>query len=354
MTEAILEGWVGGYTGSSSPDGGIGRLRWDERGLRVTATIESADPSYLALSPDGTRLYAVHESAQGSVSAYAVDGDRLRHLGSQPTGGDSPCHLLVHPSADWLLVANYGSGSVSLHPLGPEGAVLPASDLVQHVGAGPVPGRQDGPHAHQVAVDPGGEWLFAVDLGADTVVTYRLDLRGGRLVETALLALPPGTGPRHVALHPSGHAAYVVGELSSTLTTCRHQNGVLTAVHTTSVRPAGASGENAPAAVVVSPDGKRVMVTNRGDDTVATLALNGGGLLARLVDTATSGGRGPRDLTVSSNGTSALAANERDGQLVGFDVTADGVQARVSAPWPAPTCVVLDRPRAAREPRGPA
>ena len=37
-------------------------------------------------------------------------------LGSRSTGGAAPCHLSVHPGGRWLLSANYGSGSVAVHP----------------------------------------------------------------------------------------------------------------------------------------------------------------------------------------------------------------------------------------------
>ncbi|HET7477376.1 MAG TPA: lactonase family protein [Dermatophilaceae bacterium] len=328
-----LRGWVGCYTTQSGgdPDGGIGRLVWAEDGGSVTLAARTGDPSYLALHPTGRFLYAVNELAQGTISGYAVRGDSLSPLGSQPTHGGHPCHLSVDASGRYVVSANYSSGSLAVHPVGEDGALGEATAVVQHRGRGPDPARQQGPHAHMAAFDPGGRHLFAVDLGIDAVLSYRL--AGGALTETGRLDLPPGTGPRHLAFHPSGHAAYLVGELDSTLTTCRHDDGVLTAVSTVSTRPDGGRGPNLPAAVVVAADGKRVHVTNRGDDTVATFDLAGGGLLARLSATVASGGAGPRDLARTAEGT-LLAANERTGNLT--------LLGHGSLSCPAPTCVLLE------------
>ena len=49
----------------------------------------------------------------------------------------------------------------------------PASvHVLGHVGAGPHPQRQEGPHAHFVAHAPGG-WVLVVDLGTDEIRRYR-------------------------------------------------------------------------------------------------------------------------------------------------------------------------------------
>ena len=337
-------GWVGCYTSQSGgdPGGGIGRLAWDGDRPSVRLAAPAPDPSYLALSPDRRTLYAVHELDQGTVGAYAVRGDALDHLGDQPTGGAHPCHVLVHPTGRFVLSANYGTGSVAVHPVRADGSLGPATDVVQHRGSGPDSHRQAGPHAHMVTVDPAGEHLFVADLGTDAVVTYRLDPGAGTLTETSRLDLPPGSGPRHLAFHPSGSAAYVLGELDSSLTSCRHEEGVLTAVSTVATRPAGAGGANLPAAVLMSPDGKRVHVTNRGDDTVATFQLAGGGLLARLVSTSPTGGARPRDLAQSPDGATLFAANELSGTVTVLRAGSDGRFGPVaSAHHPAPTCVVL-------------
>ena len=96
----------------------------------------------------------------------------------------------------------------------------PASQVIQHAGAGPVAARQEGPHAHSILPDPSGRYVLAADLGIDKVMVYRIDLDRKRLepADPPSADLAPGAGPRHLAFHPNGRWLYVTGELDSTLT----------------------------------------------------------------------------------------------------------------------------------------
>ena len=108
MTSQSLEEirvYVGTYTSGGSE--GIYLYRMDpstgalERGRAVARDI--ANPSFVALDPQGRTLYSVEEMGysdnepSGAVSAFSIDpetGD-LTHLNRQPSGGDGPCHLSV-------------------------------------------------------------------------------------------------------------------------------------------------------------------------------------------------------------------------------------------------------------------
>lgn len=95
------------------------------------------------------------------------------------------------------------------------------TDLVVHTAPPPGPG-QDGPHAHQIVTAPDGGHVLAVDLGNDTVYTYRLDTRRGTLRQLSYAALRPGAGPRHLTFHPSGRFAYLACEVDNTVVVCRY------------------------------------------------------------------------------------------------------------------------------------
>jgi 6-phosphogluconolactonase len=156
-------------------------------------------------------------------------------------------------------------------------------------------------HAHQVVVDPAGEYVLAVDLGVDTVFTYRLDVAGATLAETGRLVLPIGSGPRHLAFHPDGAYAYVANELASTVTVCAYAAGTLTAGQVASTVPEPGVA-NYPGEIAVSADGRFVYVSNRGTDTVAVFAVNEGGAHLTLVATPSCGGVWPRHLAIDATG----------------------------------------------------
>ncbi|NBM14617.1 lactonase family protein [Streptomyces sp. GC420] len=308
--------------------------------LHTTETVP--DPSFLALSADGHVLHAVSETESGAVYAFDVRGERPVPLGGPvPVEADSPTHLTV--AGDLLLTANYGSGSVTALALGADGTPSGPARVMAHRGSGPDAARQQGPHAHQVLPDPTGRWLLCVDLGTDSVWIRAADTL--RLHREA--ALRPGSGPRHLAFHPAGRHAYVVGELDPVVTVCRWnaEEGALVPLGETPLGPgtAGAAGGHYPSEPVVSRDGRFLWVAGRGRDSITVLALDEAGESAAPVTTVPCGGHWPRDLTLDPTGRRLYAANERSGTVTWFDVDPEtGVPAPAgSLPAPAASCVIF-------------
>ncbi|UUN25371.1 lactonase family protein [Streptomyces sp. FIT100] len=357
------------FIGSFTSAGGRGIIAAavDEQtgALSETAATDAvADPSYLAVgaAESGPVLYAVSETDEGAVAAFdiiatiatiattatsATAGEgpaAFRLIGAPaPVSGAGPTHLAV--AGGHLLTANYGSGSVSVLPVGPAGAPAAAVGVLRHEGSGPHPERQRGPHAHQVLPDPTGRWILGVDLGTDSVRVGELDPATGDLSPHGETPLRPGTGPRQLAFHPSGRYAYVLGELEPVLTVCRWEaeEGVLEPVGETAVLPEGLAGVSYPSAVVVAHDGRFVWVANRGHDSISVLALDPSGEKAELVTTVPCGGHWPRDLALDPTGTRLYAANERSGDVTWFDIdAASGLPRRAgSIAAPAASCVVF-------------
>src|SRR5689334_1694747 len=117
--------FVGCYTGDKGGTGeGIALLRRDPAGgvlSRLGVVARTPSPSFLVAHPTLPALYAVNElDTAGTVSAFTVAaGGELTPLAVEPTGGTDPAHLAVTPDGRFLLVANYSSGSVAVHPLDP-------------------------------------------------------------------------------------------------------------------------------------------------------------------------------------------------------------------------------------------
>ncbi|MGH8879032.1 MAG: lactonase family protein [Stackebrandtia sp.] len=312
----------------------------------VTRFGELVMPTFVAVSSDRRHRYAVSEDPDGPGSV--VTFDESGPIASRPSGGDGPCHLSLHPSGRHLLVSHYAGGSLAVLPVAPDGIPGEVSCVVRHSGGGPDPARQDGPHVHQAVTDPSGNWVLACDLGTDEVVVYRLD--DGRLRHHSTADFSPGHGVRHLAFAPGGGRVYVAAELSSQLVACdwdpvtgtlsvsesiettdptapRNQSGATTAPN----NPYTTAPRNYPGAVVVSPSGDHVYVTNRGDDSIAVVDADS----FKLVTTVASGGAWPRDACLSPDGRYLFAANERSGTVTGFDVTG-GI--------PKPTGTTIDFP----------
>ncbi|MFG2331556.1 lactonase family protein [Streptomyces sp. NPDC048604] len=336
-------GAVRAFIGSFTSAGGRGVVVADvdpgTGALKETgATDAVADPSFLAGGRDAV-LYAVSEADDGAVAAFDVSGAAPGLLGAAaPVRGAGPTHLCV--AAGHVVTANYTSGSVSVLPLAADGSPRAAVEVLRHEGSGPVVERQAGPHAHQVVADPGGRWILSVDLGTDSVRVCALDPATGALRLHHECGLRPGSGPRHLAFHPSGAYAYVVHELDPVVTVCRWdaEAGVLEPLGETALATPGY-----PSGIVVAPEGRFAWVAVRGRDALAVLALSAAGDAAELVATVPCGGHWPRDLALDPAGRRLYVANERSGDVTWFDLDpATGLPARAGAlPVSAATCVVL-------------
>lgn len=283
----------------------------------------AAGPSFLAIDPSATHLYAVSETTS-QVGAYAIDPatGALTFLATVASGGNGPAHLSVDRAGRHVLVANYGDGKIAVLPIAASGA-LGAATLVLAAGT----------NAHEIVTDAADAHVLVPCLGSDYVAQYAYDDGSGALTANGMLAVASGSGPRHVALAPSGDAAFLLEETASQLASLHYDaaTGRLTAIATYSTRSAGATGANTGAEVWVHPSGQLVYATNRGDDTIARFRINADDTLALLDETPT-GGATPRDFTLDRDGTHLYVANQNGNNVVAFAIAADGALTPIGSP----------------------
>ncbi len=279
------------------------------------------NPSYLAIAPDGKHLYAVNEVGDyggatanaGSITAYAINDDQtLTALNTVSSQGADPTHLSLSRSGRTLLAANYGGGSVIAFGVKPDGA-LAEGHAVAHAGSGPVVERQQAPHAHFIRQARNGR-VYAADLGADKVFIYTLDEATATLTpgNPPFAALPPGSGPRHLAFHPTQDVVYVTAELTTSVLAYRIKpDGGLEPLQEVSAVPPGTANAKglSTAAVQVSPDGTFVLASVRGSNQIGVFAVGADGRLTPK-GFAPSGGATPRDVQFAPGGRFLLVGNQ--------------------------------------------
>ena len=348
--------YVGTYTGGKSK--GIYRFYLDMKTGKLTpagVTEGIVNPSFLAIHPNCKYLYAVTEVGKikgkksGGVAAFRIDpkDGSLTFLNDSLSGGGGPCHLVVDHSGKTVLAANYGGGSVCSIPIGKDGKLEKAASVIQHKGSGADPRRQKGPHAHSINVDANNRFAFAADLGLDQVLVYRLNAAKGTLTanDPPFAKVPPGSGPRHFAFHPSGNFAYVINEMKLTVTTFAYdaKKGVLTPLQTITTVPKGIATKGfSTAEVQVHPSGKFVYGSNRGHDTIAIFAVDQEKGTLTPVGHESTRGRTPRNFGIDPTGTFLLAANQTTGNLAVFRIDSKtGKLKLVGKPIevPRPVCV---------------
>ena len=194
------------------------------------------NPNYLAIHESNRCIYAVSDVAgqnEGAIIAYQFNPatGRLGYINKQGTLGSLPAYASLDQTGKFLLIANYSiaaatpDGSpdqaIAVMPIRTDGGVGTPVTSRAHSGSGPNAQRQERSHAHCIRATPDNRHVVVADLGIDKLMTYRFDGNLGDLTpgEAPFLDLPPGSGPRHFAFHPSARFAYVINELDASTAT---------------------------------------------------------------------------------------------------------------------------------------
>ncbi|MGH9431480.1 MAG: lactonase family protein [Terriglobia bacterium] len=382
--------YFGTYTGFRYTKRGVPTGRSRSQGIYVarfdTATggvsdprlaAEIPNPSFVAIHPNRCFLYAVSEDPlslgpsrdrASYVSAFAIDAvtGKLRVLNTVPTGGTSTCYLSLDRSGKRLLLANFGSGSVSVLEVRAGGSLRSMTSFIQHIGKGTHPRYQTMPHPHWIGVSPDNRFAIAADLGLDKVFVYRFNPSTGTLAppEPRFVTVAPTSGPRHFAFAPDGKHGYLLNEMGGNVTAFAWSpsRGDLTQFQDVPTIPSGFDGENHSAEIVISPDGRFLYESNRrrrdggrlfGPDTIGVYRVDPAKGTLTEVEQRLSGGIMPRSIAVDPSGSYLFAAHQLTGNVVVFRIAGDTgslTRTRTTLMVPTPVCMkfvsVRDRRRA--------
>jgi 6-phosphogluconolactonase len=351
--------YVGTYTTKTNSKG-IYVFRFDAavgQAKAVGLAAESADPSFLAVHPDGRHLYAVNELSEfggqksGAVSAFVIDRHTglLTLLNQVATRGAGPCYISLDQTGKFVLVANYDGGSVASFPIREDGSLGPPASFIQHAGSSVNKERQEAPHAHWVGTSPDNRFALAADLGLDEVFIYRFDVTEGTLSpnDPPFVKVNPGAGPRHFAFHPNGKFGYVLNEMDATVTafSFHSKNGSLSVLQTINTLPKDYSGPKEAAELVVHPSGRFLYASNRaGSDTITAFSIDPARGTLKLAGKTSTQGKTPRNFAIDPTGKFLMAANQESNNIVVFKIdTATGglTPTGQTVEVPSPVCTTF-------------
>lgn len=375
-SESLL--WVGCYTEfdnlAHAPRGktsehSIVTVRLNEETGAMTEVSSLAkdaclNPAFMRHHPTRNVLYAATESINeaGDVVAYAVDASTgaLTEIGKQTARGASTCYLTIAPDRRNMLFVNYWDSTLGVLPLDADGLPEPArsvqpADRSRPVRAGGLAehlaNRQSEPHAHAIVLEPAhGKIAFVPDLGTDQIRQFVFDPAEGALRPAGKLACAPREagphGPRYIEFDPRADAAYVVNELSSTVSVFRFDRAaaqqlldeaasgaldearcpdVLFLVGIFSTRPSNPPPtKNTCGRIAVDPTGNFVLVSNRGDDSIAVFRIDRDGPFPTLrpIEIFSTMGKCPRHFQFAPSGRFVIAANQDSNNLASFALDA--------------------------------
>jgi len=351
--------FVGTYTEGSFKTGdskGIYVYKFDgvTGELKPVSTMATDNPSYLALAPGGKFLYAVNETdgaKPGAVSAFSFDKKtgELKFINKQQSGGGGPCYISVDAHRKWALVANYGGGSFSALPIGSDGTLGAATQTIQHTGSGPNTGRQERAHVHSTILSPDEKYLLVCDLGLDKISVEQFNYQAAQKplspAADSIVTVDPGAGPRHTCFYPGKPYVYLINELKGTVDVFHYTNGKLKQIQQLSSHPAGYTGNIGSADLHISPNGKFLYASNRGDaNSIAIYSVAPATGKLTLKGFQSTLGKTPRNFMIDPTGHWLLAANQNGRSVIVFKIdpqtgllTDSGKKIEV----PAPVCLKM-------------
>ncbi len=292
----------------------------------LISVTKTSNPSYLAVSPNKKMVYAVNENADstmhtvgGHISAFSFADGKLTEVNKQPSGGKHPCYVAVDKTGQWVFAGNYSSGTVGLLKIKTDGSLDTLQQTIQHSGIGPNTSRQQAPHVHTTYVSPNNKYLYVADLGIDKIMVYAFNKNKGTLKLKSSAASLPGSGPRHVTIGADNKFLYLIEEMTGTAVCYKIKKDKLQFKQRISTLPNNFTGTIGSADIHVSPDGKFLYCSNRGNSNdLAIFAIHPTDGKLSLVGHQPVLGNTPRNFNFSPDGNFLLVANQNSDVVVIF------------------------------------
>lgn len=322
------------YFGShrSGPGIGFSLARFDtDTGVltKPEFLLESIEPAFFVIHPDGRHLYTCNSGNTGGVSAYEIDPrtGKLTYLNRVFANGGDTSYISLDNTSRYALVANYLGGNIAAFAIKPDFHLGDWTAFVQHTGKSTHPQRQTKPYAHAILTDPTNRFALVPDLGVDKLFIYRFDEKTGKLTPhtPASVSVPPSSGPRHVRFHPNGRWVYLINEIASTVIAYHWDTaaGTLTEFQSVSTLPADFTGTSTCAELEIHPNGKFLYGTNRGHDSLAAFAIDQATGQLTAIQHESSRGRTPRNFAFDPTAKWIVLTNHNSNNAVVYRVDAD-------------------------------
>lgn len=326
---------VGTYTAGTSQ--GIYRYTFDSQTGQIAAqptqTVKSENPSWLTLSHDQKHLFAVNENGPGQadvvgrVSSFGIDASHtISPINEVDSKGDEPTHSSLAKGEGYLFVSNYAvhpdpGGRLSVLPVKANGELGEVIQQESHEASKVNPERQASSHVHSIVSAPNGHDVYLQDLGADRIFLYKFDPKNAQhpltAAKTPEVILAPGSGPRHLTFSKDGKHAYLTLEMAAQVAVFDvRSDGFLIQKQLLDMAKGKPQAGKGGGAIHLSPDGKFLYATNRGDtNELLAYSVAGNGQLKEIQRRSVEG-KEPREFTFDPSGKFVLIANQKSSQIV--------------------------------------
>ncbi|MFN4005878.1 MAG: lactonase family protein [Chitinophagaceae bacterium] len=298
---------------------GIQLYQWNETNgtlTKLSGVRGIENPSFVGVHPYGKYIVAVSEVAddkQAAVVSYHLNQSTLEPINKSLVQGAHPCYISFSGDGKWIFTANYSSGNIAVHQF--SDSIHSIQHSIASTGSSVHPTRQTKSHAHAVIQTPDQKYIWITNLGNDRIYVHRYDaLNGISYKPEAVFECVAGSGPRHIAFHPSLPIAFVMEELTGTVSVIQYQGSALRQIQRLAITNNN-TADAGSADIHVSPDGKFVYATNRGtSNSIVAMQFNSQTQQLGIIQTLPTG-NGPRNFNISPSGRWVLVANQKSNDI---------------------------------------
>eukprot|EP01123_Difflugia_compressa_P012095 TRINITY_DN5053_c0_g1_i1.p1 TRINITY_DN5053_c0_g1~~TRINITY_DN5053_c0_g1_i1.p1 ORF type:complete len:406 (-),score=59.49 TRINITY_DN5053_c0_g1_i1:63-1280(-) len=319
----------------------------------LSVSNEMQNPAFMRFHPQQNILYVCSESIKedDKVIAFSISPTTglIRKLCEHSTAGKSCCYLTLDKQQRHLLYVNYWDSSIGTFPVegcgmfSPVKHVLRPQKRVKADNRGEhLSNRQSEPHAHAIVLDPYlGSVAYIPDLGEDVIKQYIYDIESGQLtpagaIKADSMGITP-SGPRYIEFHPTLPVAFLVNELSSTVSVFEFEQSeasllvnqctpdlsnfreTLIQIQSISTIPfAYPRHLNTCGRITVDPTGTFVLVSNRGHNSIAIFRISDQTRTLTEVGYFHTHGKTPRHFQFDKTGKFLIVANQDTDSIAVF------------------------------------
>ena len=309
----------------------------------LKAKAEAKNASY-ALAELG-QIFAVSEVGKGSgaysfqmgedsVSDDANGGMTVQLTADRRQTGADPCFVMHYAEqylGAYMMTADYSGGSVSVFPIR-NGQIGERVEQICFEGSGPVEGRQESSHIHQLKAVPNAEgYILASDLGADVIRLLKTGKGEGtsevpgtlKLTHIEDIECPAGSGPRHMEFSADGRMLYCIAELSGEVLAYKVSGKKKPAFKLVQRIQADEVNAGGSADIHMHPSGQWLYTSHRlENDGISIFKVLKDGKLEKIGYAHT--GRHPRNFMITPDGKLLLVACRDERSIQVFRIEPDG------------------------------
>jgi 6-phosphogluconolactonase len=268
----------------------------------------------LAVSPEKKRLFVGLRNEPYSAVTFAINAKtgKLTLVGSGPLA-DSMAYVVNDRSGKFLLGASYGGNKVTVNPIGPDGVVQPAQQIVATQ-----------PNAHCIMPDPSNRYVLHTSLGGDLVYQDKFDVKTGKLTpnDPPSVSVKAKAGARHLVFSRNKRFVYLVNELDASIYVFPWdaRTGTLKKeVQVTTSLPGGFEGKPWAADIHLTPDGKFLYASERTTSTLAAFSVDlKTGMLTSIDSYPTE--KQPRGFNIDPTGRYLLSVGQLSNSMTSYAI----------------------------------